>query len=189
MVGSFILAICKKTMIETENGELACYDHGQGIPKLTLRLRMIMKDETADMEITAFDKQAELMTNLNVDFLQAIEEISQTIVPEKILAVVKKKFTFTVGLPPKAIKDDVLTYRIYRIKPIQLEGQSSTQTQKVQLAFTQSSMDDKSEITETKPQNDTDDTLESFLQVGLPQNLALVESPAKKQRRGKEKIE
>lgn len=77
---------------------------------------MISKDKTSDMEITAFGGQAEFITNINLNLMEATKEVSQTTIPEKITTIVKKKFTFIVGLPT-----------------IQPEGKLSTQTLKVQI--------------------------------------------------------
>lgn len=42
------------------------------------------------LEITTFDKQTKFITNINVDFMQPTEKVSQTIILEKIIAIVKK---------------------------------------------------------------------------------------------------
>ena len=44
---------------------------------------MIVQDKTGDMEITAFDKQAESMTNMNLSLMNTAEEVSRTEIPEK----------------------------------------------------------------------------------------------------------
>ena len=79
-----------------------------------MKLAMTIKDETAEMDVTAFDSHAELMTDLKLSLLSSREELSQERVPERVTNILHKKFTMFLGLSPQAIRDAVLTYRVYR---------------------------------------------------------------------------
>lgn len=89
-----------------------------------MKLSMIVKDETGDMEITAFDKQAESMTNINLSLLHATEEISKSKVPDKIKRIIDSKFTIYYCWA--ITTNNVLTYRIYKVDHSLSHASSST---------------------------------------------------------------
>lgn len=88
---------------------------------------MIVKDEIIDMEITAFDKQAKSMTNINISLMNTTTKISKTKILDRINNIINKKFTLTIDLSQQSIRDDLLNYRIYRSIPIISHGETSTQ--------------------------------------------------------------
>ena len=96
---------------------------------------MIVQDKTRDMEITMFDKQAESMTNINLSLMNTAEEVSRTKISEKINSIIHNKFTLMVGLSQRAIIDNALTYRIYKVERILSHPESSTKTKLIQLAL------------------------------------------------------
>ena len=79
---------------------------------------MILDDGIEEMEITAFDNHAEAMTGVKLSLLAMKTELDRENVPEEVQSVVNKKFTVWLGLSPRAISEQVLTYRIYKVNPI-----------------------------------------------------------------------
>ena len=63
-----------------------------------MKLPVIIQDKTRDMEITALDKQAESMKNINLSLMNTAEEVFRIEIPEKINSIIHNKFTLTVGL-------------------------------------------------------------------------------------------
>lgn len=76
------------------------------------------------MEITAFNKQAGSMTNINLSLLHATEEISKSKVPDKIKRIIDSKFTIYYCWA--ITTNNVLTYRIYKVDHSLSHASSST---------------------------------------------------------------
>ena len=83
-----------------------------------MKLPMIVDDGIAEMEITAFDNHAEAMTSVKLSLLAMKTELDRDIVPKEVQSVGNKKFTIWLRLSPRAISEQVLTYRIYKVNPI-----------------------------------------------------------------------
>ncbi|OMO77065.1 Nucleic acid-binding protein [Corchorus olitorius] len=82
-----------------------------GCIKMSLPIRL--RDETAEMDLTAFDRDAEQLTNTYISNLPTYQELSQENVPDGILVIKKKKFQFKLGLTKKVVEQNSPTYRIY----------------------------------------------------------------------------
>ncbi|OMO74232.1 Nucleic acid-binding protein [Corchorus olitorius] len=105
--------ICNKKL-DKNDIYVGCLVHGEkAIPKFKMRLPIRLRDETAEMDLTAFDRDAEQLTNTYISNLPTYQELSQENVPDGILAIKKKKFQFKLGLTKKAIEQNSPTYRIY----------------------------------------------------------------------------
>ncbi|OMO67950.1 hypothetical protein COLO4_29960 [Corchorus olitorius] len=71
------------------------------------------------MEITAFERHAELMTGIKLSTMASKKGITQDNIPKEVRQLEGKKFIITVGLPQHALDDDVHSFRIYAVMRIE----------------------------------------------------------------------
>ncbi|OMP08509.1 DNA helicase PIF1, ATP-dependent [Corchorus olitorius] len=60
--------VCNKGLNE-KNKVFDCRKHGIKVPKLIMKLPMVVRDESSDMEITTFDRHAEMMTGVKLSVM------------------------------------------------------------------------------------------------------------------------
>ncbi|XVF41414.1 hypothetical protein PTKIN_Ptkin01aG0278100 [Pterospermum kingtungense] len=93
--------------------EFYCAEHGQQASKLIIKLNMIIQDQTGQMELLAFAKQAEKLINSSISNIAANETLDKMTLPNPVTEIIDKYFIFEIGLTQQAKKNNTLGYKIF----------------------------------------------------------------------------
>ncbi|OMO92090.1 DNA helicase PIF1, ATP-dependent [Corchorus capsularis] len=86
-----------------------------------MRLPMIIKDSTRDMEVIAFDKHAKTMKNIKIATMASKKGVLNAVIPPELTVVQGRSFIITLGLTAQAVIDSVHSFRIYEVTRIEEE--------------------------------------------------------------------
>ncbi|OMO87887.1 DNA helicase PIF1, ATP-dependent [Corchorus capsularis] len=139
--------------------------------KTRIRLPIKISDETAGMDITLFDKEAEQITNTFITSLIANGGVSEEKVPDGVLGMLNKKFHMTIGLTQRGVEDNSPTYKIYDAVEI-------VDTKKREDFTIGEAEKEKSD--ETNKEHNTSDDLSSPIHASVQNDLLPDVSPLKK---------
>ncbi|KAH7688824.1 Nucleic acid-binding proteins protein [Dioscorea alata] len=78
-----------------------------------MRLNLMVKDETDEMNLVIFYKQAEKLTKTFLSTMPAVKDINRFKPPPLVLRVKVKEFCFTIRLAYKAATQGLKLYEIF----------------------------------------------------------------------------